>query len=190
MLAWVASVFTGSLDKYCAKSSIKLRFCSSVKEHKDDMLLLPTSKHVSWSFNKLLQTESLYGDNKWFCPQCSFYQISTKETCIRPSIKYSLFAVTQPTQLRLAEWFFFFRKLTEKIFFYNTASDSTFFLLLFQPGRIRSTLSLFKIVVVFFCIKLFLNYKVTFIIEIHIITSCKQVTLLFHKHLIYVITVM
>ena len=46
------------------------------------MLLLPTSKHVSSSFNKLLQTESLSGDNKWFCPQCSSYQISTKETCI------------------------------------------------------------------------------------------------------------
>ena len=54
-------------------------FCSSVKERKDDMLLLPTSKHVSSSFIKLLQTESLSGDNKWFCPQCSSYQISTKE---------------------------------------------------------------------------------------------------------------
>ena len=42
-------------------------FCSSVKEQKDDMLLLlPTSKHVSSSFNNLLQTESLSGDNKWF----------------------------------------------------------------------------------------------------------------------------
>ena len=57
-------------------------FCSSVKERKDDMLLLPTSKHVSSSFTKLLQTESLSGDNKWFCPQCSSYQISTKETSI------------------------------------------------------------------------------------------------------------
>ena len=57
-------------------------FCSSVKEQKDDMLLLPTSKHVSSSFTKLLQTESLSGDNKWFCPQCSSYQISTKETSI------------------------------------------------------------------------------------------------------------
>ena len=46
------------------------------------MLLLPTSKRVSSSFTKLLQTESLSGDNKWFCPQCSSYQISTKETCI------------------------------------------------------------------------------------------------------------
>ena len=46
------------------------------------MLLLPTSKHVSSSFTKLLQTDSLSGDNKWFCPQCSSYQISTKETCI------------------------------------------------------------------------------------------------------------
>ena len=37
-------------------------FCSSVKEQKDDMLLLPTSKHVSSSFTKLLQTKSLSGD--------------------------------------------------------------------------------------------------------------------------------
>ena len=57
-------------------------FLSSVKEQKDDMLLLPTSKHVSSSFNKLLLTESLSGDNKWFFPQCSSYQISSKETCI------------------------------------------------------------------------------------------------------------
>ena len=57
-------------------------FCPSVKERKDDMLLLPTSKYVSSSFTKLLQTESLSGDNKWFCPQCSSYQISTKETSI------------------------------------------------------------------------------------------------------------
>ena len=57
-------------------------FCSSVQEEKLDMLHLPSSKHVSSSFDQLLRTESLAGENKWFCPQCSSHQASTKETSI------------------------------------------------------------------------------------------------------------
>ena len=57
-------------------------FCSSVQEEKCDMLNLPTKKHITTSLIQLLQTESLSGDNMWFCPQCAAPQISTRETHI------------------------------------------------------------------------------------------------------------
>ena len=47
------------------------------------MVHLPTSKHVSSSFDQLLKAESLSGGNKWFCPQCSSHQVSTKGTSIK-----------------------------------------------------------------------------------------------------------
>ena len=57
-------------------------FCSSHKEEKFDMLALSPRRHISSSFNHLLQTESLIGDDMWFCPQCSSKQNSTIDTKI------------------------------------------------------------------------------------------------------------
>ena len=46
------------------------------------MLNLPTKKHITTFLIQLLQTESLSGDNMWFCLQCAAPQISTRETHI------------------------------------------------------------------------------------------------------------
>ena len=46
------------------------------------MLLVPPKKHVTSSIDQLLKSESLSGENKWFCPKCSSNQDSCKETCI------------------------------------------------------------------------------------------------------------
>ena len=60
-------------------------FCSSIKEEKLDILSLPTKKHISTSFTDLLKSQSLSGDNMWFCPQCSSKQNATMDSIITRS---------------------------------------------------------------------------------------------------------
>ena len=60
-------------------------FCSSIKEDKLDILSLPTKKHISTSFIDLLKSQSLSGDDMWFCPQCSLKQNSTTDSIITKS---------------------------------------------------------------------------------------------------------
>ena len=57
-------------------------FTSSVTEDKREMLILPPKKHISSSIEQLLQAESLSGGNRWFCPLCSSFQNSCRETSI------------------------------------------------------------------------------------------------------------
>ena len=41
---------------------------------------MPLSKSISLSLNRFLFSESLTGDNKWFCPECNGFMDSTRET--------------------------------------------------------------------------------------------------------------
>ena len=79
LLTLAEEVFSTTLQ---STISCDVCLCSSVKEDKYDILTLPTTKHISSSLDKLLQSESLSGDNMWFCPQCSSSQNATTEAGI------------------------------------------------------------------------------------------------------------
>ena len=57
-------------------------FCSSIKEDKSDILILPTFNQISSSLNESLKPEPLSGEHMWSCPQCSELRESTRETSI------------------------------------------------------------------------------------------------------------
>ena len=46
-------------------------FCSSIKEDKSDILILPTFNQISSSINESLKPETLSGEHMWSCSQCS-----------------------------------------------------------------------------------------------------------------------
>ena len=55
-------------------------FCSSIKEDKSDILILPTFNQISSSLIESLKPETLSGEHMWSCPQCSELRESTRET--------------------------------------------------------------------------------------------------------------
>ena len=57
-------------------------FCSSIKEDKSDILILPTFNQISSSLNESLKPETLSGEYMWSCPQCSELRESTRETSV------------------------------------------------------------------------------------------------------------
>ena len=57
-------------------------FCSSIKEDKSDILILPTFNQISSSLNESLKPETLSGEHMWSCPQCSELRESTRETSV------------------------------------------------------------------------------------------------------------
>ncbi|XP_057299432.1 uncharacterized protein LOC130630050 [Hydractinia symbiolongicarpus] len=56
--------------------------CSSVTVENQDILTLSPSSSVQLSGSIFLTSENLENENKWFCPQCSLHQESTRETRI------------------------------------------------------------------------------------------------------------
>ena len=60
-------------------------FCSSINEDKLDILAVSPKKHISASLIELLQSQSLSGDNMWFCPQCCSEQNATIDSAITKS---------------------------------------------------------------------------------------------------------
>ena len=57
-------------------------FCSSIKEDKSDILILPTFNQISSSLNESLKPETLSGEHMWSCSQCSELRESTRETSV------------------------------------------------------------------------------------------------------------
>ena len=55
-------------------------FCSSIKEDKSDILILPTFNQIYSSLTESLKPETLSGKHMWSCPQCSGLRESTRET--------------------------------------------------------------------------------------------------------------
>ena len=63
-------------------SSLNESFCSSIKEDKSDILILPTFNQISSSLNESLKPETLSGEHMWSCPQYSELRESTRETSV------------------------------------------------------------------------------------------------------------
>ena len=57
-------------------------FCFSAKEKKLDILTIPLSPNINFSFPKFLKPEILDSDNKWFCPSCNCLTESIREMSI------------------------------------------------------------------------------------------------------------
>ena len=74
--------------------------CSAAKEEKCDILPRPMSSNVKTSLDKLLDSETLSSQNKWFCPSCDTLTESTRETSIT---KYSSVLIIQFTQFSILD---------------------------------------------------------------------------------------
>ena len=53
-----------------------------MRQKKLDILTLPVPADIQTSTNQFLKPEMLSSQNKWFCPSCSSYSESTRETFI------------------------------------------------------------------------------------------------------------
>ena len=56
--------------------------CCNIEEVKLDIIPLPLAKSISLSLDRFLSSENMTKDNKWFCPACSGFMDSTRETKI------------------------------------------------------------------------------------------------------------
>ena len=69
--------------------------CLAAKEEKYDILPLPMSTNIKASLDKLLDSETLSSQNKWFCPSCDTLTESTKETSITNSSSVLIVQLTR-----------------------------------------------------------------------------------------------
>ena len=67
----------------------------AAKEEKCDILPLPMSNNIKTSLDKLLDSETLSSQNKWFCPSCDTLTESTKETSITNSSSVLIVQLTR-----------------------------------------------------------------------------------------------
>ena len=63
-------------------------FCSAMTEETHNIVTLPVLSDIQTSFNKFLSPESLTSENKWFCPSCSKFSESTRETFVINSAQF------------------------------------------------------------------------------------------------------
>ena len=90
------------LSKWSCLKHLTCNTClhSAAKEEKCDILPLPMSNNIKTSLDKLLHSEALSSQNKWFCPSCDTLPESTKETLIS---NCSLVLIVQLTQFSILE---------------------------------------------------------------------------------------